>query len=72
LCNATLYLSHYFAETMQLTTQSAFIHLPLDFSQTLKQDKELPAIPSAMASRALQLVVNELVKREPVRARELS
>jgi pyroglutamyl-peptidase len=72
LCNATLYLSHYFAETMKLTTQSAFIHLPLDYSQTLKQDKELPALPSAMASRALQLVVNQLVKREPVRERELS
>jgi len=72
LCNATLYLSHYFAEAMKLTTQSAFIHLPLDFSQTLKQDKELPAMPSAMASRALQLVVNQLVKREPVRERELS
>lgn len=72
LCNATLYLSHFFAETMKLKTQAAFIHLPLDYSQTLKQREELPAIPSAMAARALQLVVNQLVKREPVHARELS
>ena len=72
LCNATLYLSHYFAETMNLKTRSAFIHLPLDYSQTLQQAKELPAMPSAMAARALRLVVNQLIKREPVDARELA
>jgi pyroglutamyl-peptidase len=72
LCNATLYLSHFFAETMNLKTQSAFIHLPLDYSQTLQQTKELPAISSTMAARALHLVVNQLIKREPVDARELA
>ncbi|MDA1054115.1 MAG: pyroglutamyl-peptidase I [Planctomycetota bacterium] len=72
LCNATLYLSHFFAETMNLKTQSAFVHLPLDYSQTLQQGKELPGMPSALAGRALELVVKQLVKREPVDARELS
>lgn len=72
LCNATLYLSHFFAETMNLKTQSAFIHLPLDYSQTLKQGKELPAMPSSLAGRALQLVVQQLTKREPADVRELA
>lgn len=72
LCNATLYLSHFFAESMKLKTQSAFIHLPLDYSQTLQQTKELPAISSTMAARALHLVVNQLIKREPVDAQELA
>ncbi|HUG70145.1 MAG TPA: pyroglutamyl-peptidase I [Pirellulaceae bacterium] len=72
LCNAMLYLSHFFAETMKLKTQSAFIHLPLDYSQTLQQAKELPAISSTMAARALHLVVNQLIKREPVDSQELA
>ncbi|MBI2479009.1 MAG: hypothetical protein HYV60_10370, partial [Planctomycetia bacterium] len=72
LCNATLYLSHFFAETMNLKTQSAFVHLPLDYSQTLKQAKELPGMPSAMAGRGLQLIVNRLAKHAPVDARELA
>ena len=72
LCNATLYLSHFFAETMNLKTKSAFVHLPLEYSQTLKQDKELPGMPATMAGRALQLVVDQLVKREPAHERELA
>ena len=72
LCNATLYLSHFFAETMNLKTRSAFIHLPLDYSQTVKQGKELPALSSNMSGRALQLVVEQLTKRVPVDARELA
>jgi pyroglutamyl-peptidase len=72
LCNATLYLSHFFAETMNLKTQSAFVHLPLDYTQTLKQGKELAGMPSSMAGRGLQLIVNRLAKREPVDARELA
>ncbi|MEX0818247.1 MAG: pyroglutamyl-peptidase I [Pirellulaceae bacterium] len=72
LCNATLYLSHYFADTMRLKTQSAFMHLPLDYSQTLKQGKELPGMPAPMVGRALQLVVNQLLRCEPVDVRELA
>ena len=72
LCNATLYLSHFFTEAMNLKTQSAFVHLPLDHSQTLKQDKELPAMSSEMASRALQLVVKQLTKQARVVAQELA
>ncbi len=72
LCNAILYLSHYFAETMNLKTQSAFVHLPLDYSQTLKQGKELPGMPSTMAGRGLQLIVNQLAKRERAHERELA
>ncbi|MBC8355533.1 MAG: pyroglutamyl-peptidase I [Planctomycetes bacterium] len=72
LCNATLYLSHFFAETMNLKTQTAFVHLPLDFSQTLKQGKELPGLPSSVAGRALHIVVKQLLTRERAHAQELA
>lgn len=72
LCNATLYLSQHFSDTMNLKTQSAFIHLPLAYSQTAKQGKELSAMPSIMAGQALELVVKQLVKQELVHERELA
>src|SRR5215475_1300839 len=37
LCNATLYWSHYLLEKMSLSTQSAFIHVPLDVSQVVNE-----------------------------------
>jgi len=64
LCNATLYLSHYYAEKLTLRTASAFVHLPLDFSQTAKHHKELPAMAAEMSARALRVIVDQLVKPE--------
>jgi pyroglutamyl-peptidase len=72
LCNAMLYLTHYFAEKSALKTQAAFVHLPLDYSQTADHNKRLPAMPAAMSARALQLIINELAKRAPAREQELA
>lgn len=72
LCNATLYLSHFFADTMNLKTRSAFIHLPLEHAQTVKQHDEMPAMSSAMASRALQVVIGQLTTRALADAQELA
>ncbi len=72
LCNATLYLSHFFADTMNLKTKSAFIHLPLDHTQTIKQNDDLPAMSSAMAARTLSIVVGELAKPSLADAQELA
>jgi pyroglutamyl-peptidase len=72
LCNATLYLSHFFSETMNLKTKSVFVHLPLDYSQILKQGKEMPGLPTEVAGRALQLIVKQLAMQEPLDSQGLA
>lgn len=63
LCNAILYLSHYYVEQRSLPTQVAFIHVPLDTSQVARVQRELPALPTAVCAEALRIVVGELVRR---------
>jgi pyroglutamyl-peptidase len=60
LCNATLYYSCYLAERLGLDTQAAFVHLPLDLSQTIEFAENLPALPAAISAAALRLIVEEL------------
>lgn len=72
LCNATLYLTHYLAEKLALQTQAAFVHLPLDYSQTAAQNKEMPAMSAEMSARAVRLIVDELVKHAPAEQQELA
>jgi pyroglutamyl-peptidase len=72
LCNATLYLTHYYAERLRTETQAAFIHLPLAYSQTAQAEEMLPAMPPGMAAQALRLIVERLVKPEPARQQELA
>lgn len=62
LCNATLYFSHYLAERMGLKTRSAFVHLPLDVTQSAEQAQDLAALPAATSADALRLLLDELVK----------
>jgi pyroglutamyl-peptidase len=64
LCNATLYLSCYLAERMSLTTQSAFIHLPLDVTQTVEPASDFPSLSTALASEGLRLILGELAGQE--------
>ena len=60
LCNAILYWSHYFSQQFALRTRSAFIHLPLDISQTLGPREELPSLPAAVSAAAVRLILAEL------------
>jgi pyroglutamyl-peptidase len=60
LCNATLYLSCYLAERMALATQAAFIHLPLDVTQTAGLPSEHPALPSTLAGAGLRIILQRL------------
>jgi pyroglutamyl-peptidase len=60
LCNATLYFSCYYAERLGLKTQSAFVHLPLDVSQTLEQAIDVAALPVESAVQALRIILAEL------------
>ena len=64
LCNATLYLSCHLAERMSLATQSAFVHLPLDVSQTVGASADQPALPTAIAAAGVRMILDELAGRE--------
>lgn len=72
LCNATHYLTHYFAEKLALSTKAAFIHLPLDYSQTARHNNDMPAMPTSMSARAVRLIVEAIVKHAPAQRRELA
>jgi pyroglutamyl-peptidase len=62
LCNATLYFSCYLAERMGLRTESAFIHLPLDVSQTAAQALDMASLPAETSARALRMILDDLAR----------
>jgi pyroglutamyl-peptidase len=64
LCNAALYWSCHFAERMSLPTQSVFIHLPLDVTQTVGCATDHPSLPTAMAAAGIRLILDELAGSE--------
>jgi pyroglutamyl-peptidase len=63
LCNATMYLTHYFAQRTGLRTRATFIHIPLDTEQAARERKEMPALPASVCARALRMIITDLVKR---------
>jgi pyroglutamyl-peptidase len=60
LCNAALYLTHHFSAERGYKTQAAFIHLPLDVSQTAQEPAPSPSLPAAVSARAVRLILQEL------------
>jgi len=66
LCNATLYFSCYLAERMGLRTQSAFVHLPLDLTQTAGQAHDLASLPAQTSADALRIMLDDLARRAPI------
>ncbi len=60
LCNAMLYLSQHFAEQQRLKTQTTFIHLPLETSQTLSSSEDSAAMPVSTLVSAVRLILEEL------------
>jgi len=67
LCNATLYMTHYFAEKLGLRTQATFLHLPLATRQVTAGNKEMASLPIESSAGALDLIVGALAKLEPRR-----
>lgn len=66
LCNATLYLSHYWTERRGLRTQSGFIHLPLETQQVLKQERMLPSLAAEETARAVRLLLEDIAGERAV------
>jgi pyroglutamyl-peptidase len=61
LCNATLYWSQYLVERLALTTETAFIHVPLDISQVVNEPHGTAAMPTSLSAQAIRLILEELV-----------
>lgn len=61
LCNAALYLTHYYIERMRLKTRAAFIHLPLDISQAVGEEHETASLPAVLSAAAVRMVLDTLV-----------
>lgn len=60
LCNAVLYLSHWIAQQQGLRTQSAFLHVPLDISQTISHGHELASLPATLSAAAVRWILEQL------------
>jgi pyroglutamyl-peptidase len=60
LCNAMLYLAHHLTQEMQLKTRSAFIHVPLDASQTAAQAQDMASMPASMSAMAVRMILDDL------------
>jgi len=64
LCNAALYLSHYFIEKGGLPTQAAFVHVPLAPQQVVDERGEKASMPSAMVAAAVRIMLENVAARE--------
>lgn len=63
LCNAALYLTHYFNERAGRPTKATFLHLPLDTSQVVGQSQCTASLPAEESARAISLIVADLERR---------
>jgi pyroglutamyl-peptidase len=61
LCNAALYLSHYFAEQAGNQVAATFLHLPLDPSQVIECGRDLPSLPVAISAKAVQILIEKVL-----------
>ena len=61
LCNATMYLSHYWHESRDIPARVGFVHLPLASEQISKTAEELPTLPIATLARAIRIILQDIV-----------
>ncbi len=60
LCNATMYLSHYWCQTRSERTRIGLVHLPLATEQIAGSGRSLPSLPVATLAQALRLIIEDL------------
>lgn len=63
LCNAALYLAHYYIEQFSLPTEAAFVHVPLDPTQTAQEVNPSASLPVEISAAAIGWVVETLGAR---------
>jgi pyroglutamyl-peptidase len=60
LCNAALYLTHYYAERLGLKTRAAFFHLPLEPSQAAEESQTTPSLHASLSAEAIRIILAEI------------
>ena len=60
LCNAALYLSQHYSQSLGLKTRSLFVHIPLAPAQVARSDDQLASMSTPMASAAVALMMEQL------------
>lgn len=60
LCNATMYLSHYWYHSRDLATPVGFVHLPLATEQVAQSLLAKPSLPKSTLATAIKLILNDL------------
>jgi pyroglutamyl-peptidase len=59
LCNAALYLTHYYIEQRGLKTQAAFVHVPLDPTQ-VSAEEATASLPFSVTVAAIRILLESL------------
>ena len=62
LCNAILYLTHYWFEQHDLNRPVGFMHIPLTSEQTIRSRRDLPSMPKQQAAEAIGLVLDQILQ----------
>ena len=60
LCNAALYITHYYIERMGLKSQAAFIHLPLDPTQVVDEKEGIPSLSASISAKAIRTLLESI------------
>jgi pyroglutamyl-peptidase len=60
VCNAVFYWSLYYSQRNFLTTQSAFIHLPLARTQLVGSSNGLRSLETEVCADAVEIIIREL------------
>ena len=62
LCNATMYLSHYYYQNDPSAPFVGFVHLPLATEQVAQQQRPSPSLPTEMMARAVSLILRDFTE----------
>lgn len=61
LCNAALFLSHYFSQRAGRAISATFLHLPLDTVQVIASGRDLPSLPASVSATAVRMLIEKVL-----------
>ncbi|WP_145099524.1 pyroglutamyl-peptidase I [Rosistilla carotiformis] len=64
LCNATLYMSQYYAAREALRTQSTFLHLPVSPHQVAARQKPMPSMSVPLMAAGVAMLLEDFLQRK--------
>lgn len=64
LCNALLYLTHYYIDRQKLSTRASFIHVPLAPQQVIGEREEIPSLSPAVGAAGIRLILEDLAHED--------